>query len=66
MRTIACCLLLLLLPWTACAQGSEQGQLCRAAIIQAERERGLPPRLLAAIGRVVSRDSNLGRSHCLT
>jgi hypothetical protein len=62
MRAIACCLLLLLLPWAANAQGGEQGQLCRAAIAQAERERGIPPRLLAAIGRVESgrRDPQTG------
>jgi hypothetical protein len=36
--------------------------LCRAAIAQAEREAGLPPRLLAAIGRVESgrRDPETG------
>src|SRR4051812_9987371 len=65
MRAIACCLLLLLLPPAAWAQVGEQGQLCRAAIAQAERERGLPPRLLAAIGRVESgrRDPQTGTLH---
>jgi hypothetical protein len=65
MRAIACCLLLLLLPVPAPAQPTEQGQLCRAAIAQAERERGLPPRLLAAIGRVESgrRDPQTGNTH---
>lgn len=72
MRVIACCLLLLLpcLPLSvARAQtsvlGGEPGQLCRAAIAQAERERGLPPRLLAAIGRVESgrRDPQTGATH---
>src|SRR4051794_17124580 len=65
MRAITCCLLLLLLPPAAWAQAGEQGQLCRAAIAQAERERGLPPRLLAAIGRVESgrRDPQTGTLH---
>jgi hypothetical protein len=65
MRAIACCLLLLLLPPPAPAQQTEQGPLCRAAIAQAERERGLPPRLLAAIGRVESgrRDPATGMTH---
>jgi hypothetical protein len=65
MRAIAHYLLILLLPWAAWAQGGEQGQLCRAAIAQAERERGLPPRLLAAIGRVESgrRDPRTGTTH---
>ena len=69
MRAIACCLLILLpwslLPGAAQAQGGEPGQLCRAAIAQAEREHGLPPRLLAAIGRVESgrRDPQTGTTH---
>jgi len=54
MRAIACCLLLLLLAPPALAQGQSPGEVCRAAIAQAERERRLPPRLLAAIGRVES------------
>ncbi|NOG73263.1 lytic transglycosylase domain-containing protein [Roseicella sp. DB1501] len=43
-------------------QAPDQGQLCRAAILRAEQERGLPPRLLAAIGRVESgrRDPQTG------
>ena len=46
---------------TAAAQGG--GALCRAAIAQAEREGGLPPRLLQAIGRVESgrRDAGTGQ-----
>ena len=65
MRAIAYCLLILLLPWAAWAQAGEQGQLCRTAIAQAERERGLPPRLLAAIGRVESgrRNPQTGITH---
>jgi hypothetical protein len=65
MRAIACCLLLLLSPLAAVAQGLEQGQLCRAAIGKVERERGIPPRLLAAIGRVESgrRDPATGATH---
>jgi len=69
MRATACRLLLLLLallaPRPVPAQGPEPGQLCRAAISQAERERGLPPRLLAAIGRVESgrRDPQTGTTH---
>lgn len=54
MRAVIACLMLLLLPLAARAQATGPGQLCRAAIAQAERERGLPPRLLAAIGRVES------------
>jgi Transglycosylase SLT domain len=55
MRAILCCLLLLLAMAPAIAQGTaEPGQLCRAAIARAEQERSLPPRLLAAIGRVES------------
>ncbi len=43
----------------------EPGQLCRAAIAAAEREAGLPPRLLAAMARVESgrRDPDTGRFH---
>ncbi len=65
MRAIACYLLLLLLALPALAQGQAPGQLCRAAIAQAERERSLPPRLLAAIGRVESgrRDPATGATH---
>jgi hypothetical protein len=73
MRAIACRLLCLLvpllptlsLPGAAWAQAQEQGQFCRAAIAQAERERGIPPRLLAAIGRVESgrRDPQSGATH---
>ncbi len=46
---------------TAAATGG--GALCRAAIAQAEREGGLPPRLLQAIGRVESgrRDAATGQ-----
>ena len=66
MRAIACCLLLLLsAPRRGGRKRLEQGQLCRAAIGQAERERGIPPRLLAAIGRVESgrRDPATGATH---
>jgi len=49
MRRLA--LLLLLLPLPALA---EPGRLCRAAIGAAEREAGIPPHLLTAIGRVES------------
>ncbi|TDH64233.1 murein transglycosylase [Dankookia rubra] len=65
MRATTCCLLLLLLPAPAPAQTAEPGQLCRSATIQAERERGLPPRLLAAIGKVESgrRDPQTGTTH---
>ncbi|MFC7477070.1 lytic transglycosylase domain-containing protein [Dankookia sp. GCM10030260] len=65
MRAIACCLLLLLLPGAVRAQPAEPGQSCRAAIAQAERDRGIPPRLLAAIGRVESgrRDPQTGTTH---
>lgn len=47
------------------AQPAEPGQLCRAAIATVEREAGLPPRLLAAIGRVESgrRDPTTGGFH---
>ncbi|WP_237214067.1 lytic transglycosylase domain-containing protein [Falsiroseomonas oryziterrae] len=44
-------LLFLLLPLPALA---EPGRLCRAAIQAAEREAGIPPQLLMAIGRVES------------
>lgn len=47
-RTLA---LLLLLPFPALA---EPGRLCRGAIQAAEREAGIPPQLLMAIGRVES------------
>ncbi|MDO9711369.1 lytic transglycosylase domain-containing protein [Paracraurococcus lichenis] len=65
MRAILLCLPLLLAAPLARAQAPEPGQLCRAAIAQAERERGLPPRLLAAIGRVESgrRDPQTGALH---
>jgi hypothetical protein len=66
MRAIACCLLLFLLtPLASMAQVPDPGQLCRAAIAQAEQERGIPPRLLAAIGRVESgrRDPLTGALH---
>jgi hypothetical protein len=55
-------LLALLLPARA---GAEPGQLCRAAIAAAEREYGLPPRLLTAIGRAESgrRDPESGGFH---
>jgi soluble lytic murein transglycosylase-like protein len=45
------------------APAAPAGDACRAAIAQAEREAGLPPRLLAAIGRVESgrRDPATGR-----
>ena len=50
------------LPTPVSAQAPDQGQFCRAAILRAEQERGLPPRLLAAIGRVESgrRDPQTG------
>ena len=52
-------------PFATPATGGEPGQLCRAAIAAAEREAGLPPRLLAAMGRVESgrRDPDTGRFH---
>ncbi|WP_149535973.1 lysozyme family protein [Siccirubricoccus phaeus] len=58
-------LLALALAWPAMAQNVEQGQLCRAAIATVEREANLPPRLLAAIGRVESgrRDPESGAFH---
>ncbi|MCO6417027.1 transglycosylase SLT domain-containing protein [Siccirubricoccus sp. KC 17139] len=58
-------LLALALPRQAAAQALEQGQLCRAAIATVEREASLPPRLLAAIGRVESgrRDPGSGAFH---
>ncbi|MFC7693614.1 hypothetical protein ACFQY5_32835 [Paeniroseomonas aquatica] len=34
--------------------GADAGRLCQAALATAEREAGLPPRLLAAIARVES------------
>jgi len=45
--------------------GSEPGLLCRAAVASAEREAGLPPRLLSAIARVESgrRDPVTGAFH---
>jgi len=45
--------------------GPEPGLLCRAAIAAAEREAGLPPRLLSAIARVESgrRDPTTGAFH---
>jgi soluble lytic murein transglycosylase-like protein len=54
--------LFLLLPTFALA---EPGRLCRAAIATAEREAGIPPNLLAAIGRVESgrRDPATGAVH---
>jgi hypothetical protein len=57
-----CGLLLLLLLLAATAQAQEPGELCRAAIARAEQEHGIPPRLLAAIGRVESgrRDPSTG------
>lgn len=67
MRAIACLLLLLPVLATSAvrAQAETPGQLCRAAIAQAEREQGLPPRLLAAIGLVESgrRDPRTGETH---
>jgi hypothetical protein len=47
--------------WNAAASGNPT-ELCRTAIAQAEREAALPPRLLAAIGRVESgrRDPGTG------
>lgn len=47
----------------AVAGGPEAGQLCRAAVAAAEREAGLPPRLLSAMARVESgrRDPETGR-----
>jgi hypothetical protein len=58
-------LVLLGTPCAALAQPAEPGQLCRAAIATVEREAGLPPRLLAAIGRVESgrRDPATGGLH---
>ena len=47
-------LFLLVLPVTAAAQSPDPAQLCRAAIARAETERGIPPRLLLAIGQVES------------
>lgn len=54
--------LLVLPPLTAMAS-VPAGQLCRAAVAQAEREAGLPPLLLAAMARVESgrRDPETGR-----
>ncbi|WP_243634756.1 lytic transglycosylase domain-containing protein [Roseicella frigidaeris] len=62
MRTFLLCLSLLLPVAAAWAQAPDPGQLCRAAIARAEQERSLPPRLLAAIGRVESgrRDPQTG------
>ena len=55
-------LLVLLLALPAAAQ---QGLACRAAIEAAERERGIPPRLLQAIARVESgrKDPQTGAFH---
>lgn len=57
-RLVALLLLPLLAAWpgaaAAVAAGPSPSALCRAAIAQAEREAGLPARLLAAIGRVES------------
>ena len=39
-------------PFATPPAGGEPGQLCRAAIAAAERDAGLPPRLLAAMARV--------------
>lgn len=54
MRAPTACLLLLFPAAVAAAQPADQGQLCRAAIGRVEAEQGIPPRLLAAIGRVES------------
>ena len=56
-------LLFLLLP--ALPAGAQQGSPCRAAIEAAERERGIPPRLLTAIALVESgrRDPETGAFH---
>jgi hypothetical protein len=52
-------------PIAALPAGGEPGQICRAAVAAAEREAGLPPRLLAAMARVESgrRDPDTGRFH---
>ncbi|TDG29853.1 lytic transglycosylase domain-containing protein, partial [Paracraurococcus ruber] len=65
MRAFALALLSLLPALAARAQVAEPGLLCRAAIARAEQERGIPPRLLAAIGRVESgrRDPQTGAMH---
>jgi hypothetical protein len=58
-------LLLFLLIYPLRSPLAEPGQLCRAAILAAEREYGIPPQLLVAIGRVESgrRDPNTGAHH---
>ena len=75
MRLRSACFLFLLLATPAAARAgapsavppgaAEPGQLCRAGIAAAEREAGLPPRLLAAMARVESgrRDPEMGRFH---
>ena len=66
-------LLSLATPWVARADApsgmapaaGESGRLCRAAVAQAEREAGLPQRLLAAMARVETgrRDPGTGAIH---
>lgn len=52
-------------PFAAASAGSEPGQLCRTAVAAAEREAGLPPRLLGAMARVETgrRDPDTGKFH---
>lgn len=62
MRILAYALTGLLLLPALPARAQDPGQLCRTAIARAEQERGIPTRLLAAIGRVESgrRDPQTG------